>query len=123
MLGAGAALIGCRDVTDSVVCAGILKYAVELRVLDARTGATVVAPRGAIREGSFVDSLESAFAIPGTTDTTVYPWRAGAERPGNYALEVVADGYRPWALQLVVGRDACGVVTQQLTARLAPRSP
>ncbi|MCU0636819.1 MAG: hypothetical protein MUE41_18265 [Gemmatimonadaceae bacterium] len=117
-----AVLAGCRDANEPVACPAIVKNSVEMRILDARTGLAVLTARGTIRDGSFVDSLRT-FGRLAPTDSGVYAWRAGQERPGTYEVSVEADGYAPWAIVLNVGRDACGVRTERLTARLVPRGP
>jgi hypothetical protein len=122
-----AGLAGCSarasvpPTHDRRDCTASLEPAIVVEVRDARTGAALAAgARGAVRDGTFVDSLtpyQSATADP----RDMYSRRAANERPGVYAVEVRQSGYRPWDTSGVrVPRDVCHVRTQRLRALLAP---
>jgi hypothetical protein len=93
-------------------------------VVEVRDGVTgqflTTTPRGVVRQGTFVDSLE----VSGFTDDV--PPRvatlAGAdERAGIYVVQIEADGYLPWDTTGVrVTEDDCHVRTVHFTADLNP---
>src|SRR4051812_42210534 len=88
----GAALLACHDAPAPVrpACYAYAAPAVEVEIADAATGAPLASvARGAVRDGRYVDSLE--FGPP-----AVRVRRAAYERPGTYAVEVLAPGYLPW---------------------------
>jgi hypothetical protein len=74
------------------------------------------AARGAVQEGSFIDSLRPY----GTVGNGVLVSRAGAdERAGVYSVTVEHDGYGEWRRDGVrVGSDECHVETVLLSAYL-----
>ena len=90
------ALSGCR-LFDRVCTTDIQPGIVVTSVRDAVSGATLPDPRGAVRDGAYMDSLRV--------------WHSGQlaaafERPGMYDIEVVHEGYLPWTRANVRVRDA-----------------
>lgn len=113
----------CQNSAALETCDGARSYGIEVRVLNASTGQTIAAGAGgSVSEGAFVDSLAPR---PGEAwadlrqDELVL---AGAlERPGTYAVTITRPGFQDWrARDVRVVRNACGVATVRLTARLSP---
>jgi hypothetical protein len=92
-------------------------YALEVVVVDARTGAPRV-------EGTIVTARDSTFLetlrIVESRDRPPRSIFGGAvERPGTYEVTVRRSGYRDWSTTGVqVTRDGCNLHTRRLEARL-----
>jgi len=120
-LGASVGLSGCVDnlaiCVDSGGDVGVAGVAIVIEVTDAETGASLVdGARGAISDGSYIDSLRVR------TSGTVPTLQAGNDRPGRYDVTVLHPGYQTWhASQVEVGVDGCGGVSSRvLHADLRP---
>jgi len=106
------ALSGC-GVFDEACTTDIQPGIIITSVRDAVSGSQLPSPRGAVRDGEFMDSLRE--------------WDSGRlaaawERPGTYDVEVVHDGYLPWTRTNVRVRDAsCHTQKVNLEATLAPQ--
>lgn len=114
-----APLLGCHgDRSLGVVCAPTLGEAVVVLLRDAGTGTPLAdGARGAVTEGSFVDSLR-AMPLEGPPRRTLV---GGRDREGTYVVTVDRQGYRPWRADAVrVTRGVCGVNTVGLVAELQP---
>jgi hypothetical protein len=110
---------GCRSADHTgPICAPTLGEAIAVIVRDARTGAPLAAgARGAVQEGSYVDSLRPEPLEQPTARTLV----GGGDRAGTYTVTVARVGAQPWQRTgVVVGRGACGVATVTLVANLEP---
>jgi hypothetical protein len=97
-------------------CEDYLLPGIRASIRDSTTGAGITADtRGVVREGTFVDSLESF------QDSTLY-W--DRERAGTYRLEVSATGYQDWARDgIVVLDEGCHVKQVHVVARMKPAAP
>ncbi len=104
---------------DSVlVCTEELRLGVTVTVRDAVTEQPVLSGvRGALHEGSFVDSLWVITDIEGNIASLV----GAAERAGTYRIELVAEGYHPWSRDgVVVTADECHVNPVAVQADMVP---
>lgn len=103
---------------EGQACTTDVRPAVEVSLVDARTGAGLNA-NGAtliVRDGAFVDSVRVDFPFP-TQVVGGVAW----ERPGRYDVTLRKPGYREWQARGVrVGKDECHVKTARLEARLEP---
>lgn len=120
------ALAGCSVFTDPdpVICTAHLEPGIVVEIRDAQTGAALAyGARGAVHEGTFVDSLMPAESS--SSDLRDLISRAAAhERPGTYMVEVVHDGYQPWRASAVrVEEGVCHVRQVRLQARLERQAP
>ena len=105
---------GCREPFG---CTGIWVPAIVVTVTDSVTGdPTAEGAFGAIREGSYIDSLRpSAYDGEGR----LISLQAGGERPGTYAVVVGKSGYETWLrVDVQVESNQCHVETVALEARL-----
>jgi hypothetical protein len=107
-------LLGCRGSTeDWIACTDEYVYAINLRVLDERSGEPVSGVTGRVRGGGFVDSLQ----VPHDDGFAT----AAGERPGTYHVEVRAPGYQAWdSGGIVAASDECHVVPQWIDVMLRP---
>lgn len=97
-------------------CDDILIYGIWASVRDSITGAGITSDlRGVVREGTFVDSLQSHQASE----------LVGAdERAGTYRLEVSATGYQDWSRGgIVVLDEGCHVKNVHVVVRMKPAAP
>lgn len=107
------ALGGCNGLLPTA-CTMEARFAVQVRVLDAATGAP--AAEGAklvVREGAYADSTTG---FPGTAEIA-----AGIEETGTFDVLVRKAGYRDWTRQdvRVTRAGSCDKVqTARLTAEL-----
>ncbi len=112
----GFAATACIQVVgndDEVYCTAELRYGVVVEVRDAVTDAPLLGARGAVHEGTYVDSLRPL----GASNLG----HAAGERSGTYSVNVERSGYAPWGVgNVVVSRDRCHVQTVRLVARLQP---
>lgn len=111
-------LVASCDGDESIVCTTEARFGVNVVVRDAVTGQPVLeAVRGALHEGSYLDSLEVIHDIEGRIASLV----GAVERPGTYRVEVVAEGYRPWLRTDVrVSADRCHVIPVAIQVDLVP---
>lgn len=106
------ACAGPGEAADELVCTAEFVYAIDVQVIDTRTGEPINDISGRVRDGDFVDSLQ----VPGPGVA-----HAAGERAGTYSVEVRAPGYQPWDTAGVVATaDACHVHTRQIRAALSP---
>ncbi|HUF11803.1 MAG TPA: hypothetical protein VMN78_01735 [Longimicrobiales bacterium] len=115
-LGACASSGGPEAAQPDVVCTLEARSSVAVTVLDAVTGENL-APEATVRvtDGTFAENL---VATPGTGvySGVVY------EREGTYTIVVSRPEYDQWQRAgVVVERDECHVITEEVTARLTPR--
>lgn len=84
---------------------------------DASTGDTITSGlRGAVHEGSHVDSLRPAWWF---SDDSVIAWAGAYERSGTYRLELVHAGHADYSQSGIrVGQGECHVVTRQMTVEM-----
>lgn len=110
-----AALIvpGCGFADQGLVCTAQFVYAVTVEVRDSLTGGPPGStPVGTLSDGQYRETMESH------GDQFLY---GGGERPGTYAVEVEAEGYRPWRIEDVeAGHDGCHVENVEVLARMVP---
>ncbi|MBA3557313.1 MAG: hypothetical protein H0W30_01815 [Gemmatimonadaceae bacterium] len=95
-----------------------MQPAVEVEVVDLLIGEPAAqGARGAIHEGSSIDSLRPH---AGRSDGTLLTLSAGG-RPGTFRVELRKPGYRDWSRNGVTARGGdCGVRTTQVRAELQP---
>jgi hypothetical protein len=93
-----------------------------VEITDAATGAWIAGgARGAVRDGSYVDSL-APHHFRG--DNTMKTRQAAGDRAGVYEVAVVHEGYRDWSRAGVrVEKAVCSVTTVSLQAAMEPRAP
>lgn len=105
--------------STGLVCAPTLGEAVSLVAVDRRTGTPLPAAgsRGAVTEGSYIDSLRPAL-LEGAAGINLY---GGGDRAGVYVVTLEHPGYVSWERTgVVVTRGRCGVSTVALRAELEP---
>jgi hypothetical protein len=112
---------GCQSPSE-VMCPGVVSRAVEVDVVDARTGAWAAAgASGEVQDGAFVEALQPVGwrgTPPNDTATTL---GAALGRAGTYTVRLTKPGYAPYERADVRARAGrCGVETARLTARLTP---
>ncbi len=117
---AGAPLLSGCDAQDSFACLAVESPAVEVEVVDARTGEYVAADAtGFIIDGAYRDTLEIGVTTQGPPDLIARTLQGGFGRAGTYEVSVERAGYLPWSQQnVVIAQTECGPVTQQLRAEL-----
>lgn len=100
------------------LCTLSVEPSIIVEVRDAVSGANLSdGARGAIRRGTFVDSL----AVHSWNDGGAVTLAAGQEDAGSFQVTVEHDGYVPWVRNGVVVEDgACHVRTVSLVAHLEP---
>lgn len=118
----GVACGACRSSTD--ICPTVLKPAIVVDVKDAETGRAVAqGAYGTVREGVYVDSLRP-YSLLSADPATLISLQAALGRPGEYAVSVERNGYRPWTVAGIrVSASACGPRTVTLHANLLPVLP
>jgi hypothetical protein len=112
-------LSSCKRLTDPI-CSIDTAWALEISLADSLTGQTgpfhtlsLVAVDGGWRDSMYVGTVGP------NPDQNLY--RLARERPGNYAVTVRADGYRPWIKSgILVEGDECHVFPATVRVRLAP---
>jgi len=105
----------CSNLTgyDKRVCTAEARAGINVTVVDDATGAAITSASGVVREGTFVEQLQSF----GGQLSGAY------EREGTYDVSVTAPGYQTWLRENVtVGADECHVIPVLLTARLVRAS-
>lgn len=111
-LSLGACASGGEGPPD-VVCTMEARSSLAVTVTDAGTGENL-APEATVRvtDGTFTETLT---ALPGSgVYSGVY------ERPGTYTVVVSHPDYAQWQRAgIVVERDECHVITEEVSARLA----
>ncbi len=114
ILAAGLTLGGC---SEGLVCTTSVEPGIVVAIRDARDGAPLAAgARGAVREGSYTDSLRPAV---GTGEGVLLSRAAAFERPGTYVVTVAHPGYAAWERRGVrVLQGDCHVETVHLVADL-----
>lgn len=116
-LGLALALFATACDETSVVCTTEGRHGLDVTVRDSVTVAPLLVDSLSLiaRDGSFTDSIRR----PGVA--TQEPIGLADERPGTYSLEVIAEGYLPWADDgLTVVGGVCHVETLQVEALLRP---
>ena len=117
-----AVSIGCSNPFDGGwVCTDQFVPGIVVEIRDAGTGIPVAEEaRGAVREGTYVDSLRPGFSAASDPSLLLSRFAAG-ERAGTYSVEIQRSGYQTWtANNVVVVSDRCHVITQRLRADLIP---
>lgn len=100
---------------DDFTCTSNLLFALAVDVHDSATGASLHGARGAVHDGTYVDSLRG----PAAPDDTTF--EAAGERAGTYTVELVRPGYQPFSRAgVVVTRDECHVHAQLVRAAMVP---
>lgn len=110
-------LAACSGDTP-LVCTAEARFGVNVTVRNAVTKQPVLdGVRGTLQDGSYSETLQVMHDIEGRINSL-----AGAiERPGNYRIDLVADGYQPWARENVrVTADRCHVLPVVVQADLVP---
>ena len=112
---------GC-DSPSGVACPGVVNRAVDVDVVDARTGAWAAAgATGEVQDGAFVEALQPVGWRGTPPDDTTTTLGAALGRAGTYTVRVTKPGYAPFERAGVRARAGrCGVETARLTARLTP---
>lgn len=112
-----ALVAGC-DGDESIVCTTEARFGVNLSVKDAVTGQLIPeGVRGALRDGSYIDSLQVFTDIEGR----IFSLAGAVERPGTYRVDLAAPGYQPWMrsdVRVVAGR--CHVEPVSIQANMIP---
>lgn len=112
-----AAACGGRGETEDpdqsdVVCTMEARPALTVTALDAQTGTRV---RGATVRATTGDFSENLAEFDGQ-------YSGAHEREGTYTIVISHPDYQQWQRAgIVVGRDECHVITEQVEARLARR--
>lgn len=108
---------GCTG-DSPIVCTTEARFGVNIMVRDAATQQPIPAGvRGALHEGTYVDSLQVMTDIEGR----IFSLAGAVERPGNYRIELVATGYLPWSRDnVLVTADRCHVTPVSVQADLTP---
>lgn len=125
----GATLAACGSVNSSqddgagrnVACTADFRYGLNVRVLDAITGAPVPRPLLIVAtDGMYADTARSAREATPIPDAQ--SWPLVGERAGRYTVLVRASGYADWTQpNVVITKDVCHVIPVALTARLSRR--
>ncbi len=113
-------LVGCDIIA---VCDTAVDPALQIEVVDARTGAWKAdsATGWAQRQGAPSEPLRLAAWRVGTTGDTITHLGVNGTGSGQYTIHLTRNGYRNWDRQgVVVKSGACGVETTHLTAALEP---
>lgn len=118
------AAFGCSNPIEGVICTDQFVPGIVVEIRDGGTGVPLAAEaRGAVREGTYVDSLKPGHGVPSEPSTMLGRYAAG-ERVGTYSIEIQRSGYQTWtASNVVVVQDGCHVRTQRLRADLNPLAP
>jgi hypothetical protein len=100
-------------------CKTYLGVAVQVRVVDAQTGAPAVdGATVVIRGSSFADSVVVT-PRPSPLDSLAAMWFEDRIEPGRYTVTVRKAGYREWTQSVrVERRDGCHTSNEVVTARL-----
>ena len=118
-----AACASDEPVGSSYVCTADVKPAIVVEIMDLTGAPLADNARGAVHDGTYVDSLTPYGFLGGRLPTPMRSRRAADERRGRYRVEVRHPGYQTWvATDIVVTAGPCHVQTRTLTARLAPMS-
>ena len=113
----------CGLITGPVSCTTDVTPALEVRVVDARTGAPAAHGTFATaRDGSYTDTLGiTGWTGPSLDSTTAVVLEGAYERPGTYTVRITKPGYRLWERTRVHAREGqCGVERARLEALLEP---
>lgn len=113
---------GCHNpFAGGYACPAVVSPAIVVEIRDAATGAAVAnGARGAVHDGTYVDSLTPYESI-GLDPSGLFSRRAADERPGTYSVEVNHPGYRTWtATGVRASAGTCGVQTRRISASLQP---
>ncbi len=115
-----AVLAGCNPA--GVDCPIIAAPAILLEVREYGTGFPAAnGARGAVYEGSYVDSLRVVGWQGSAIPENALQMAAAFDRPGTYSIGLVKPGYQAWERTgVVVGTDRCGIQQVQLSAQLVP---
>jgi hypothetical protein len=105
-----SALNGCG------ACPTVAGSGVQVEVRDRQTGAYLATvPRGLVRDGNYQDSLRVAGDLPPQVTRLI----GAFDRPGQYVVQIEADGYLPWDTAGVnVNQGDCGVGVASFIAAL-----
>lgn len=116
LIAAALSFGACASAGESppeAICTTEARASLAVTVTDAGTGQNL-APEATVRvtDGTFTETLT---ALPGSgVYSGVY------ERPGTYTVIVSHPDYAQWQRAgIVVGRDECHVITEEVAARLA----
>jgi len=112
----------------NMVCTAEMRVGIVLTVLDSVSGAPVASEKHRLVRSTGAARVDSArvispinLVLSGVTPIGEGRWGIAAGAPGPWTVEVEADGYRAWRRDgVLVSSGLCGVITAQLTARLAP---
>jgi hypothetical protein len=117
-----ATIAGC-NFSGPRMCALSISPAVVVEVRDARTGSFIAADaHGAVREGSYVDSLRP-YTFGSSDPASLQSLQAALGRTGTYSIEIEHPGYQRWTISGIrVTKESCGVRTARLRASLIPTS-
>ena len=114
---AAAAMRNC--ILAPSVCTAILKYGVNIAVVDSATGSPPSEATLLVTSGSYTDSVGPRG--PSQTTPPVLMLSTAGERAGTYSVTVRSPGYRDWRRTGIrVTADECHVKPVNLTARLQP---
>ncbi len=107
-------LFSCKNDDDNngIACTEEFVYGLSVQVRDAMTGGIILNNiTVTARDGSYEEELTFNF------DTFI----GAGERPGNYILEVVADGYVDFISNVImVDADECHVIPEFVEIELQP---
>jgi hypothetical protein len=116
-VGLGASCLSSCSQDEPFACTANVAPGVVVEIRDGFDGTPLAATaRGAVREGTYVDSLR---AYGGLGNGTLVSRAAAPERPGVYSVTVEHAGYLAWQRDGVrVRAGQCHVETVQLVADL-----
>jgi hypothetical protein len=111
----------------SMVCTAEMRAGIVLTVLDSVSGAPLASEKHRLVRSTGAARVDSArvvtpanLILAGVTPIGEGRWGIAAGAPGPWTVEVEADGYRAWHRDgVLVSSGLCGVITAQVTARLA----
>ena len=117
---AGMAFAGCDVLGITTNCTTELVWGVSLTLEDSTTGGRLNTPAITVKavDGGYIEEMTVDPDPPNPGPVTII-----SDRPGTYAITVLAEGYEMWHLDNVrVRQNGCHVSTVPLVARLVPRS-
>lgn len=112
------ALLG-DDPDEQIACPAVVAPAVVVEVRNATTGD----PEAGDAEGRLIDGDFNESMRVGASNSEGIPvtLEGAYERPGTYTVLIEKEGFESWSRSGVQAEeDECGVVTERITAELAP---
>lgn len=121
LLAAGALACCSGGSTEPLVCTTGIAYGIRAVVRDSVTDRTIGSGSTLVAVGIGVRDSVSAPTNTPTLDSKVFALLP--EKTGTYELNITHAGYARWQQTgIVVTKDACHVISVDITARLVQRS-